>query len=381
MPWSVWRVTGLCTFAIWIYLTFFRGAFWKLRERLRPGRPVADHSVTAIIPARDERDLIGRAVASLHSQRMERRARHPAKTDRLRVILADDESTDGTGPASNADLVVTVAPRPAGWKGKLWALASGIAADKSDPGYFLLTDADIEHVSPDLVLSLLAQAERGFDLVSVMVQLRCESVAEQLLIPAFVFFFFKLYPPRWVWSGKGSAAAAGGCMLIRREMLIRIGGIASIRDALIDDCALAARVRASGGRVWMGVSDLPVRSIRPYGGVAGIRAMIARSAFAQLRHSPLLLAGTVAGMFLTYIAPPALLFSGDTVSAAFGVAAWLLSAILYIPTVRLYRAPLWTAFCLPLIAMFYLIATIESAVRYWTGRGGYWKGRAQDAPV
>jgi hopene-associated glycosyltransferase HpnB len=373
MPPVVWRVIGLCTSAIWIYLTFFRGAFWKLRERLRPARPAADHSVTAIIPARDECELIGRAVASLHSQRME-------SMGPLRVIVADDESTDGTGPASHADLVVTVEPRPAGWKGKLWALASGIAADNTGPEYFLLTDADIEHVSPDLVLSLLAQAERGFDLVSVMVQLRCESIAEQLLIPAFVFFFFKLYPPRWVGSGKGSAAAAGGCMLIRREMLTRIGGIAAIRDALIDDCALAARVRAGGGRVWMGISELPVRSIRPYGGVAGIRAMIARSAFAQLRHSSLLLAGTVAGMLLTYIAPPALLFSGDTSSALMGAVAWLLSAILYAPTVKLYRAPLRTAFCLPLIAIFYLIATIESAIRYWAGRGGYWKGRAQDAP-
>lgn len=169
-------------------------------------------------------------------------------------------------------------------------------------------------------------------------------------------------------------------MLIRRETLARIGGIAAIKDALIDDCTLAAHVRAGGGRVWMGISELPVRSIRPYGGVAGIRAMIARTAFAQLRHSPLLLAGTVGAMLLTYIAPPALLVSGDTVSAVLGGTAWLISAFLYAPTVRLYSAPLWTALCLPLIAIFYLIATIESAIRYWTGRGGLWKGRAQDAP-
>ena len=232
---------------------------------------------------------------------------------------------------------------------------------------------------PILSHRLLAEAERGFDLVSIMVHLRCESVGEQLLIPAFVFFFFKLYPPAWV-SGKGSAAAAGGCMLIRREMLTRIGGIASIRDALIDDCSLAARVKANGGRVWMGISDLPIRSIRPYGGLSGIRAMIARSAFAQLRHSTLLLIGTLAGMLFTYIAPPVLLFSGDTLAAALGLAAWIIGAILYTPTVRLYRAPLWTIVCLPLIACFYLIATIESAIRYWTNRGGLWKGRIQDAP-
>ena len=225
-----WRALGIGTSGVWIYLAFFRGGFWKLRERLRRGRPAGQHSVTAVIPARDERDLIGRAVASLHAQN-------------LHVIVADDESSDGTGIASGADLVVRVEPRPPGWKGKLWALASGIAADTGNPEFFLLTDADIEHVSPDLVQSLLAQADKGFDLVSVMVHLRCESIAEQLFIPAFVFFFFKLYPPAWVASEKGSAAAAGGCMLIRREMLARIGGIASIRDALIDDCSLAARVR------------------------------------------------------------------------------------------------------------------------------------------
>jgi len=168
-------------------------------------------------------------------------------------------------------------------------------------------------------------------------------------------------------------------MLLRREMLTRIGGIESIRDALIDDCTLAARVKSSGGRVWMGVSDLPVRSIRPYGGVAGIRAMIARSAFAQLRHSVLLLAGTLAGMFFTYLAPPVLLFAPAPALAICGAAVWLLSAILYAPTVRLYRAPLWTALALPAIAIFYLIATVESAVRYWTGSGGLWKGRVQDS--
>ena len=201
----------------------------------------------------------------------------------IRVIVADDDSSDGTGAASHADLVVRVEPRPPGWKGKLWAVSCGVSADYTGSEYLLLTDADIEYVSRFLAASLLAQAEQGFDLVSVMVQLRCESLREQLLIPAVVFFFFMLYPPAWVGSGKGIAAAAGGCMLIRREMLAAIGGIASIRDALIDDCALAARVKSCGGRVWLGISELSVCSIRPYGGLAGIRGMIARSAFAQLR--------------------------------------------------------------------------------------------------
>jgi len=361
------RAAGLFTAGAWVWLACFRGGFWKLRERLRHGTPSRAHTVTAVIPARDERDLIGRAVASLKSQH------HP-----LRVIVADDESTDGTGEAAHADLVVRVTPRPPGWKGKLWAVFSGIRADDSAPEYCLLTDADIEHVSPDLLPALLAQAERGFDLVSVMVQLRCESLGEQLLIPAFVFFFFMLYPPRWIWTGKGTAAAAGGCILIRREVLEGIGGIASIRDALIDDCALAARVRGSGGRVWLGISDLPVRSIRPYGGLSGIRGMIARSAFAQLNHSTLLLLGTVIGMFLIYVAPALLWLTGDPLATALGFAAWLISAILYLPSVRLYRAPFWTAFALPAIAIFYLIATVESAIQYWTGKGGKWKGRIQD---
>jgi glycosyltransferase involved in cell wall biosynthesis len=205
-----WRLAGFCASGVWIYLALFRGGFWRLRERLRLSRPATEHSVTAIIPARDERELIGRAVTSLHAQRT---------ASPIRVIVADDESTDGTGPASGADLVSRVEARPRGWKGKLWALASGVDADRSGSEYLLFTDADIEHVSPDLIASLLAQAERGFELVSVMVQLQCESVAEQLLIPAFVFFFFMLYPPAWVASGKGSAAAAGGCILIRRQTL------------------------------------------------------------------------------------------------------------------------------------------------------------------
>ena len=358
MNFAAWL--GVCSLAIWIYLALFRAGFCRLPHRLKGAASESGRSVTAIIPARDEREFIGRAVASLRRQ-----GAH------VRIVVADDESTDGTGEASHADEVVRVQPRPAGWKGKLWAVASALKQDESFPEFFLLTDADIEYVSADVVSALIRQGESGFDLVSVMVRLHCATAAEQMLIPAFVFFFFKLYPP-------GAPAAAGGCMLIRREMLERIGGMESIHDALIDDCALAARVAACGGKVWLGVSDLEIRSIRPYGGVAGIRAMIARSAFAQLRHSASLLVGTCVGMLLTYVAPVALLFSGNRLAACCGAAAWLLSATLFWPTVRWYRAPLWVAFCLPLIALFYMIATIESAIDYWTGKGGQWKGRVQD---
>jgi hopene-associated glycosyltransferase HpnB len=358
--------------AIWIWLTFFRGWFWRLQERLLAATPATSTLVTAVIPARDEAALICRAVTSLRAQQF---------SGCLRIVVADDQSSDGTGElssAAGADQIVHVSERPAGWKGKLWAVESGMRADRSNSDYFLLTDADIEHASPQCLSSLIAQAELGFDLVSVMVRLRCESLAERLLIPAFVFFFFKLYPPAWVAADGATAAAAGGCMLIRREFLEQVGGIEAIHSALIDDCALARRVKAAGGRVWLGTTSLNLRSVRTYERMADIRGMITRSAFAQLNHSTVLLVGTVVGMLITYVAPPLLLVSRDVLTIALSVFAWLLSAILFTPTVRMYEAPYWTAFCLPGIACFYLLATIESAIRYWIGQGGEWKGRFQD---
>jgi hopene-associated glycosyltransferase HpnB len=371
---TAWRVAGFACAGVWTYLVLFRGGFWRLRERLpeRPEKAPLHARITAVIPARNEEDVIEHPVRSLRGQVFE---------GDLRIIVADDESEDATAEVarrSDAE-VVRVGPRPAGWKGKLWAVASGLRAETSAPDFFLLTDADIEYAHSGAIRALLDQANRGFDLVSVMVRLRCESAAEQFLIPAFVFFFFKLYPPRWVASGGGAAAAAGGCMLIRREMLERIGGVESIRDALIDDCALAQRVRSAGGRVWLGVSDLLIESIRVYGAASDIRAMISRSAFAQLRHSGLLLMGTVAGMAITYLAPVALLFAPDRLAGALGATAWITGAALFLPTVRRYRAPRWTVLCLPAIAAFYLGATVESALLYWAGRGGAWKGRLQDS--
>jgi hopene-associated glycosyltransferase HpnB len=358
---------------IWTYLACFRGGFWRLQQKLRAGSAAATESVTAVIPARDEAELIGDAVRSLRLQVFE---------GLFRIIVANDESTDATADVamqSVADMVISVPPRPSGWKGKLWTVAQGVGAEPGEPDYFLLTDADIEYDSPDVLRTLVAKAREGYDLVSVMVRLRCESSAEKLLIPAFVFFFFKLYPPRWVSLKPDVAAAAGGCMLIRRDMLERIGGIDSICSALIDDCALAKRVKSTGGRVWLGISDLPIRSMRAYGSAAEIRAMIARSAFAQLNHSTLLLIGTAAGMAITYLTPPLLVLFGRGMARDLGAFAWLLSAFIFFPSVRAYRAPLWTIFALPGIAAFYLVATVESALRYWSGRGGEWKGRVQDS--
>jgi len=368
------RVAGAGCVGIWTVLALLRGSFWRLREHLNvqaAGKSLSE-GVVAVIPARDERETIEATVASLRAQ---------TGVGTLRIVVADDESSDGTGDAALAAgaEVVRVGPRPSGWKGKLWAVSAGVAAAGPAGSYFLLTDADIAYAAPDVVRALLDRASEGFDLVSVMARLRCESFAEKMLIPAFVFFFFMLYPPEWVRSGKGAAAAAGGCMLIRREMLERIGGIAAIRGALIDDCALAAAVKSAGGRVWLGTAGDAVVSLRGYGRAGEIRAMIARSAFAQLRHSGWILAGTVPGLVATYLLPVMLLLSGDEVAAGLGLTSWLIGATLFAPTVRMYRAPFWTAFCLPVIAAFYLEATVESAIDYWNGRGGRWKGRVQDS--
>ena len=344
---------------IQIYLACFRGRFWQFRERLlsaTPSKPGV--SITAVIPARDEAASIGQVVGSLQAQQF---------AGVLKIIVADDQSTDGTGDAARAacaNLVVNVQPRPAEWKGKLWAVASGIRGETGAPDFFLLTDADIEYGSARAVASLVAKAESGFDLVSVMVHLRARSTAEKFLIPAFVFFFFKLYPPAWVASKGGTAAAAGGCMLIRGAMLTRIGGVESIRSELIDDCALARRVKSAGGQVWLGTTPLGIVSVREYRCARDVRAMISRSAFAQLNHSTLLLLGTVVGMVVVYVAPVLALCSGDRIAMCLGAAAWVINAAIFMPTVREYQVPRWIAFCLPGIAMFYLVATVESAVRY-----------------
>jgi hopene-associated glycosyltransferase HpnB len=226
---------------------------------------------------------------------------------------------------------------------------------------------------------LVARAETNkLDLVSLMVQLRCRSLPEILLVPAFVFFFFMLYPPAWVANrNRRTAAAAGGCILIRPAALERIGGIAAIRGAIIDDCALARAVKRSGGGIWLGVTSDTV-STRDYDSFAQIRAMIARTAFAQLHHSALLLAGTILGMGIVYLAPPLLLFAHQPLAAVFGLAAWILMSIAYSPALRFYgRSPAWAPL-LPLVALFYISATIDSASAYWKGRGGLWKGRIQD---
>ena len=393
--------------AIWIYLLLGRGGFWRTARPLstpldsdgdrkftsertssdahgRASSDRHDRKIVVIIPARNEAAVIGEAVSSLLRQDF---------SGPIHVIVIDDGSTDGTtraatdalaacAPASGPPRSLTVlagASLAPGWTGKLWAMSQGItAAEALEADYFLFTDADIRH-EPRNVASLVAIAEAGDrDFVSYMVRLATASFAERRLIPAFVFFFFMLYPPAWVArTGSRTAAAAGGCMLVRPPALRRAGGLAAVRAQLIDDCALARAVKAAGGTLWLGLTRSAC-SLRSYHSYREIGAMISRSAFSQLRHSYVLLAVTLAALAVTYLAPPLLLLARDPVLIALGAAAWLLMTLAYLPLVRFYAVAAPWSLSLPLVAMFYGAATLHSAVQYSLGRGGRWKGRIQD---
>ena len=367
---------------IWLYLLLGRGQFWRVAANDGRGLPPNDaRHVVVVIPARDEAAVIGTAVASLAAQRF---------NGLLQMIVIDDGSTDGTAQVALAAAdaagalsrftLISGAALPTGWTGKVWALAQGVemAAQRS-ADYLLFSDADTCH-GPTSVAALVADADRhNRDLVSRMVKLSTATLAERLLIPAFVFFFFKLYPPGWVADPRRKlAAAAGGCLLIRPRALARAGGLQAIRSQIIDDCALARAVKDCGGRISLELSA-DTRSLREYGSSAEIGAMISRTAFAQLRHSYLLLTATLIGLLLTYVLPVVLLFSGNLTVVCLETAALALMSPCYLPMVRFYGlSPLWSL-CLPLIAVFYCGAVIQSAARYARGSGGRWKGRVQDA--
>jgi len=371
-------IIGAICCAIWIYLLVARGSFWRIPVAPADLNIVPDAAprVAVVIPARNEADVIGRVIESLLAQD------YPGA---LHIFVVDDHSSDNTagsvrkaGAGREKDfIVISSAPLPGGWTGKMWALSQGVErAAEFSPDYFLFTDADIVHQRESLrSLVALAQAERR-DLVSTMVKLECSSFAERALIPAFVFFFFMLYPPEWVNSArKKTAAAAGGDILVRADALAGIGGIATIRNELIDDCALAREIKRHGS-VRLGLTNDAV-SIRSYVGFGDIGRMISRNAFYQLRHSFWLLLGTVVGLTITYLAPLVLVFFGGWASI-FGAAAWVMMSVTYWPMVGFYSlSPLWAP-TLPLVAIFYMGATIHSAIQYWAGRGGEWKDRVQD---
>jgi hopene-associated glycosyltransferase HpnB len=374
-------VIACVVLAVWIHLLAFRGGFWLMRERddvEEPEPPRVSPSVTAIIPARDEAKLLPQSLGSLLAQD------YPGS---FSIVLVDDQSSDGTAAmarsvAADAEVEIAVlsgqAP-PAGWTGKVWALSQGIAhVEKAAhrPDYLLLTDADIEY-APDVLRRLAARAaRRGLVLTSIMAKLNCESLAERALIPAFVFFFQMLYPFSWVNRRTAkTAAAAGGCMLVERCALERVGGIGKIRDALIDDCALAALLKKEGP-IWLGLSNR-VWSLRAYPRFDDIRRMVRRSAYAQLRFSPFLVIATLLAMIFTYLTPPFISFAGNFPANFIAFAAWALMALAYLPILRFYRIfPLWAA-ALPVIAAAYAAFTLDSAYQHWQGRGGLWKGRSQ----
>ncbi len=423
-------ITGL-SLLIWLVLLFGRGQFWRSDQFLDP-LPIPHSplpSICAIIPARNEADLLPVTLRSLLTQTY----------SNLQIVLVDDHSTDGTadiarqtaqalGQASRLH-VVAAEPLPSGWTGKLWAMEQGIRFAQTlnpEPDFFWLTDADIEH-PPENLEHLVAKAQSDdLDLVSLMVLLRCKSLWETLLIPAFVFFFQKLYPFRWANNPKRKlAAAAGGCILIRRDALTQIGGLQILRQALIDDCSLAQAVKGLGsrgsgvgsresgvgsresgireggkageaggatssphtphpmphspsGKIWLGLTR-QTHSLRPYPSLKTIWDMVARTAYTQLYYSPLLLLGTLVGMTVIYLVPPlstiAGLITGNWAIALIGFATWLLMAIAYLPTLQLYSCPPLLAFALPAIASLYTLMTLDSALRHWRGKGGAWKGR------
>jgi hopene-associated glycosyltransferase HpnB len=370
---------------IWLFLLTGRGMFWLMRERDTLPLPLFGRegkgkaavggnwpTVAAIVPARDEADVIGRSITSLLAQD------YPGA---FRVILVDDQSADGTAaiaralPSQDRLTVVVGSPRPAGWTGKLWAIKQGILL-AGEPDYLWLTDADIAN-TPDNLRNLVARAEiNKLVLVSLMAKLHCKSFAEKLMIPAFVFFFDMLFPFALVNRPENqTAAAAGGCMLVKSSALERAGSVDAIRHEIIDDCALG-RAMKKQGPIWLGLTD-HATSIRPYEGLGEIRRMIARSAYAQLEYSPLQLAGTVLGMSLLFVAPSAAAILTTGLAQIAGALAWLAMAIAFQPILRFYKlSPLW-GIILPIIAVLYTAFTFDSAIQFWRGKGGMWKGRAQ----
>ncbi|RAJ59305.1 hopene-associated glycosyltransferase HpnB [Streptomyces sp. PsTaAH-130] len=372
--------------AAWCWLLLFQGFFWRTDVRLpRRREPDAWPSVCVVVPARDEAAVLPASLPSLLAQD------YPGRAE---VFLVDDGSADGTGELARAlserhgGLPLTVGSPgepPAGWTGKLWAVRHGIALARArEPEYLLLTDADIAH-APDSLRELVAAAHGGgFDVVSQMARLRVESRWERLVVPAFVYFFAQLYPFRWIGRERArTAAAAGGCVLLRAGMAEKARIPDAIRHAVIDDVALARAVKGAGGRVWLGLADR-VDSVRPYPRLGDLWRMVSRSAYAQLRHSPPLLLGTVAGLALVYLLPPAAVVAGAAAGSApvavVGALAWAVMAGTYTPMLRYYRQPLWLAPLLPYTAFLYLLMTVDSAVQHYRGRGAAWKGRTYARP-
>lgn len=375
---------ALLSLCIWLYLLLFRGQFWRVTTPLDaqnvPSRHTKHPSVTVIIPARNEADMLPLSLPGLLTQHYD---------GALHIILVDDRSDDNTAAvahdiaaqheASERVTILAGRPAPSGWKGKINAMQTGldaIALQQHAPDYILFTDADIAYDS-DMLARLVDRAESGnYVLTTLMVKLRCLSLFEQFLIPAFVYFFKMLYPFAWVnRKTHALAAAAGGVMLIRTETLLQAGMLTPIAHALIDDCALG-RLMKKHGAIFLALTD-KVKSIRPYPHMNDLRAMIARTAYDQLHYNPLLLLGTCVGLLLIFIAPVILMFHPAAATSTIAFITTLLMGLSFLPMSRFYQRPALSVFLLPLIAIYYLVFTLDSALQYYRGRGGMWKGRAQ----
>ena len=367
--------------AVWVYLLAFRGLFWLPNIRLGPARDIPVWpTVAVVVPARDEAGMLAATMPALAAQDYPGRAA---------VFLVDDCSTDATGRVAAAGAaggalpltVVAGAERPPGWVGKTWALAQGVQAASAelDPEYLLFTDADIHH-PPDSLRRLVSDAlATDRDLVSLMARLRTATGWERLIVPAFVYFFSQLYPFRSIARRRSrTAGAAGGCILVRAAALRQAGGVEAISGAVIDDVALGRAVKRSGGSTWLGYAD-DVTSLRPYPRLGDLWDMVARSAYTQLRYSPLALAGTVVGLTVIYLGPLVVLIAGvataDPLVAAAGLCAEALMTASYLPMVRYYRIPAGWSLTLPAAAALYGAMTVDSAHRHRRGRGAAWKGR------
>jgi hopene-associated glycosyltransferase HpnB len=359
----------LIALAGWIALCVLPWQPWSTREHLEPvnaHRPeMIERELSILIPARNEEPTIGRTISAVRQESPD-----------VRIILVDDQSTDQTAEVASsiAGPKLTVfagQPMPAGWIGKLWALEQGLHLVRTD--WVLLLDADIELT--DGMLSALWQKRRDLDLVSVMAELRMHSFWEKWLAPAFVYFFKLVYPFALGNSPKHSiGVAAGGCILVKTAQLRQLGGFEAIRDALIDDCTLAKRLKLLGSRNWIGLTH-GVKSHRAYERLRDFWQMVARTAFTQLRYSRTLLIGTTVLLLLLFVGPIIGLITGDLVCRVISVTAFAIMAGLYCPVLRYYRRSLLWAFTLPLIASLFLAMTWSSAIRFWRGHRSAWKGR------
>ena len=376
---------NILSLAIWLFLLIFWGGFWRSNQYIDQQYGELDHypTVGIIVPARNEASVIEQSLKSLLTQKY---------SGEFSIILIDDNSCDRTSEIAHntasrlnqREKLTVIAGKPLlpGWKGKLWALNQGIEYANQQtpvPDYFLLTDADIAH-HPENLNQLVTKAKtENIDLVSLMVLLRCSSFWEKLLIPAFVFFFQKLYPFAWVNNPQKSiAAAAGGCILISSKSLQKVGGIEVIKAALIDDCSLAKAIKSQNDNIWLGLTKQTI-SLRPYESLKTIWDTIARTAFTQLNYSVLLLMGTLIGMIIVYMTFISGLVWGIQTHnlrlITIAISTWLLMTVAYIPTIKLYRLRIFWALSLPGVALLYTLMTADSAIKYYQGKGGAWKGR------